>query len=114
MPIPEPEGVDLGQRAMRAYKLFRVRKDGTLGSLFIGRRARLPVGEWLKAAVIPTPGFQVRGGWHCCATPEAPHLTIKGRVWCEVMILGVSKHLRPPRQGGLWYTADRMKIVEMI
>lgn len=29
---------------MIAYKLFRLRKDGTLGSLFVNRRAVLPPG----------------------------------------------------------------------
>lgn len=34
---------------MITYKLFRQRKDGTLGSLFINRKARLPEGVWLQA-----------------------------------------------------------------
>jgi hypothetical protein len=51
-----------------AYKLFRVRKDGTLGPLFINRPQRVPVGKALVAEDHPTKGFAFRPGWHVCAT----------------------------------------------
>lgn len=99
---------------LRAYKLVRKRKDGTLGPLFINPRQRIPVGKWLKAENHPTPGFTVRPGWHCVAKPEAPHLSKKGRVWVEVEIKGAVEHHRPAAQGGLWYTAKQMRVVKEI
>ena len=39
---------------MVGYKLFRVRKDGTLGSLFINKKEVLPIGEWIKSKSYPT------------------------------------------------------------
>ena len=53
------------------YKLFRQRKDGSLGSLFIDRKLRLCVREWWYVAQnIPTPGYAVRPGWHICSKKE--------------------------------------------
>lgn len=95
---------------MIAYKLFRLRKDGTLGPLFIGPRIRVPVGVWVKAKAIRTKGFAYRPGWHCCAQPYAPHLSLKGRVWCEVSVKGHRAHQRPAKQGGLWYTAKWLRV----
>tara|TARA_Y100000310_G_scaffold186813_1_gene186937 strand:- start:430 stop:642 length:213 start_codon:yes stop_codon:yes gene_type:complete len=43
---------------MFGYKLFRVRKDGTLGSLFINKKERLPIGKWIKAESYPTKGYK--------------------------------------------------------
>lgn len=59
----------------------------------------------------PTKGFQVRPGWHALAKPEAPHLSIKGRQWFIVEIDKFTKHERPESQGGIWFLADRMKVV---
>lgn len=94
-----------------AYKLFTVRKDGTLGPLFINRRQRVPLGEWLKAETHPTKGFALRPGWHCSHLPYAPHLSPKGRVWCEVEIADESKFDRPWNQGGLWFIAGAMRVL---
>jgi len=47
---------------MIAYKLFRQRKDGTLGSLFINKRNIIPVNKWLNAESFPTKGYAVRPG----------------------------------------------------
>jgi hypothetical protein len=92
------------------YKLFRVRRDGTLGPLFIGRDIVVPVGQWLQAEPIPTKGFKYRPGWHACSTKSAPHLSKKGRVWCKVSLDGVTEHRRPAAQGGLWFTAERLRV----
>jgi len=70
--------------------------------------------EWLKAETVPTKGFALRPGFHCCSQPVAPHLTKEGRVWVEVLIKGVKKHQRPISQGGLWYTAKQMKIEKQL
>jgi hypothetical protein len=98
---------------MIGYKLFRVRRDGTLGSLFIHRSAVLPIGKRLTAKSYPTKGFAVRPGFHICALPNAPHLSPKGRKWYVVEFSGnVRSHERPQSQGGLWYTATYMTIVK--
>ena len=97
--------------ALRCWKLFRVRKDGTLGSLFINRRAVIPVGEWLMAACHPKAGFKVRAGWHAAGEPVAPHLSQRGRVWREVLIRGWERLERPKSQGGLWYLGKEMMVI---
>lgn len=100
-------------KTVKAFKLFRLRRDGTLGSLFIGAPDRLPLNKWLVAEEIPTPGFKLRPGWHATPLPEAPHLGKEGRVWCEVELAGVSEELRPRTQGGKWYLAKWLKITDL-
>lgn len=97
---------------MIAYKLLRKRKSGTLASLFIGRKNTIPIGKTLIAEDIPTKGYAHRPGWHCLAKPEAPHLSKKDRVWCKVKIWDYELHERPKSQGGLWYLAQKMKVLE--
>jgi len=101
---------------MIVYKLFRKRKDGTLGPLFINARLRVPVGEWMDAECHPTKGFSVRAGWHCTLDPVAPHLKSgpdSGRVWCECRVdpLNVVVYQRPESQGGQWVLADKLMVV---
>lgn len=98
---------------MMGWKLFRLRKDGSLGPLFINRKQRLYVGETYMAEDHPTKGFAHRPGWHVCAKKEAPHLSKKGRVWAKVQVHGLTFHLRPASQGGLWATAQKMKILSV-
>jgi hypothetical protein len=92
------------------YKLLRKRKDGTLGPLFINRAQRIPFGVWLKAKPHRTPGYAFRPGWHATVRPVAPHLSLKGRVWCRVRLRGVTEYIRPKAQGGTWLLAKQMKI----
>ena len=101
-------------QTFKGYKLFRLRKDGTLGPLFINARQRIPLGEWLEGACYPTKGFAVRPGWHICSEQSAPHLSKKGRVWCLVHFRDAERHHRPAAQGGLWFTAKHMKVVEVL
>jgi len=96
---------------MIAYKLFRKRKDGTYGPLFINRKQKLITDYWYDAEEHPTKGFAYRPGWHCCAEPLAPHLSKKDRVWCVVKIDDYTRHQRPEAQGGLWFTANSMQII---
>ena len=98
---------------MKAYKLFRKRKDGTLGPLFINARQRVPIGLWLEAEDHPTKGFAHRPGWHCTLTPEAPHLKTDtpDRVWCEVEVESITVYDRPESQGGQWVLAERLKVI---
>lgn len=96
------------------YKLLRLRSDGSLGPLFINRSQRLEVGRWYPAEDHPTEGYAHRPGWHACDTRSAPHLSKRGRVWARVQIRGYVSHRRPAAQGGLWHTADEMKILEVL
>lgn len=99
---------------MIAYKLFRQRRDGSLGPLFINARLRITPGEWMAAECHPTKGFAVRPGWHCSHRPYAPHLSPKGRVWCEVEVEGAEEFERPWNQGGLWYIAKAMRVLRVL
>ncbi len=96
---------------MIGYKLFRKRKDGSLGSLFINRRQRLHPNRLYEAEAHPTKGFAVRPGWHVCNERRAPHLSKRGRVWRRVWIDEYERYVRPTRQGGVWYIAKRMIIL---
>jgi hypothetical protein len=98
----------------KGYKLFRVRKDGSLGSLFINRSNRVETGKWLRAEIHRTKGFAYRPGWHTCAKPTAPHLSERGRQWYHVEIKDYKEHQRPDSQGGLWYTATWMRVVKPV
>ena len=98
-----------------AYKLLTLHKDGSIGSLFINRRNRLTVGGAPVAAENhPTKGFKERMGWHCCRTPEAPHLSPKGRVWAEVVVADYVEVERPDCQGGTWLLANAMRVVRLL
>lgn len=99
---------------MIAFKLFRLREDGSLGPLFINKKQKLYVGKTYNAEVHQTTGFKLRPGWHCCQEPEAPHLSKKNRVWCKVSVTGCEKHIRPVNQGGIWYTAKKIKILNIL
>jgi len=99
---------------MIGYKLFTQRADGSLGPLFINRSQRLEVGVEYQAEDHPTKGYAHRPGWHICSKQEAPHLSKKGRVWAKVKFSGYTSHQRPASQGGLWYTANKMKIMEVL
>jgi hypothetical protein len=98
-----------------AFKLLTLHKDGSVGSLFIHRRNRLTVGgEMLPAENHPTKGYAERMGWHCCRTPEAPHLSPKGRVWAEVVVADYVEVERPECQGGTWLLANQMRVVRLL
>ena len=99
-------------KTTKAYKLLRVRKDGTLGSLFINKRAIIPTGKWLKAEDHPTKGYAHRPYYHCLPKLSAPHLSVNGRQWYTVELRGVIKQIRPSAQGGVWYLAKQMKVVK--
>ena len=98
---------------LTAYKLLSLRCDGTLGPLFINRRMVVSIGKWLEAECFPTKGYAVRTGWHTMPSPRAPHLSERGRVWCEVRIEDFEQYKRPASQGGMWYLAQRMLVVRI-
>jgi hypothetical protein len=98
-----------------AYKLVRLRKDGTLGPLFINARQRLRLGEWLEAEHgHHKSGFAYRPGWHSTRLPEAPHLSPEGRVWVQVEIRDWVEHRRPEAQGGLWFLSRWIKFERVL
>lgn len=99
---------------MKAYKLIRKMKDGSLSPLFINKKSRIPLNVWLEAESHPTKGFAYRKGWHCTLTPVAPHLSKKDRVWVEVEIEDYEYYNRPESQGGTWVLAQKMKIIKEI
>lgn len=97
---------------MIVYKLFRVRKDNTLGSLFINRKEVLKKNVWLTAKGYNTKGYKYRPFYHVLRTPNAPHLSLKGRAWYKVRICDYQTLTRPKSQGGAWYLAEKMKILK--
>lgn len=96
---------------MRAYKLFRVRADGTLGPLFIDATLRVPVGKRLRAKAVRKKGFKFRPGFHAVPQPKAPHLSNKGRRWYRVKLFGWRWEKRPKSHGGQWYVAKAMTVI---
>lgn len=99
---------------MIAYKIFRRRKNGTLGPLFINRGLHIVAGVWYEAEDHQTPGYAHRPGWHATRMPLAPHLKldIDGRRWYKVELGGrIVEHRRPQAQGGIWLLADRMRVI---
>lgn len=90
---------------------MRRRKDGSYGSLFINRKAKLHAAVWLTANEYPTKGFAVREGWHVLRDRYAPHLSKRDRVWVRVQIRFVKTIHRPRNQGGIWYIAKQMRIL---
>lgn len=97
---------------MIAYKLFRTRRDGSIGSLFINRRFRVPLHVWLLAENHPTKGYTARPGWHVVSKPVAPHLSLQNRHWYRVEIKNFSRLDRPVRQGATWFIARCMWVLE--
>lgn len=102
-----------------AYKLVKVRKDGTIGPLFINASLRIPVDTWLQAEAHRRRGFAFRPGWHCTRVDQAPHLKerLKGgeiRQWWKVEIADFEERVRPENQGGLWYLAQKIRFIEPV
>lgn len=102
----------------KGFKLFRVRKDGTLGPLFINRKQVIEIGVEYQSEDHPTPKFKHRPHWHICDRPVAPHLSMElktgeKRVWAEVEFSDYTKMDRPPSQGGKWYLADKMIVTKL-
>lgn len=99
---------------MIGFKLLSLRKDGTIGPLFINKRLVIPVGKWMDAEPHLTKGYAFRPGWHVMSQQSAPHLSTKGRVWAKVEIADYVEVHRPASQGGLWFLAQRMRVLEVL
>lgn len=101
--------------AVSGYKLMRMRKDGTLGPLFINRSQRIRPGKWLWYQDYYTRGYAHRPGWHALLEPHAPHLKLRSdRVWCRVDLQYVSEWETPGAYGHVWLLAKRMRVVEIL
>ena len=74
---------------MIGYKLFRQRKDGSLGSLFIGQKVRYLASRWYVATSNPTKGYAFRPRFHLLKPPSSLHLSLKGRKWFKCEMTGV-------------------------
>lgn len=86
-------------------------KNGEITSLFINKKERLIQNIWYEAKSYPTKGFKVRPFFHCVGKPIAPHLSQKDRVWLKVEIQDYIELIRPKNQGGKWYLANKLKIL---
>lgn len=96
---------------MIGYKLFRKRKDGSYGPLFINASQRLLPGVDYPEEEHRTKGYKYRPGWHICAHPSAPHLSERGRVWCVVEFEHKETLNRPESQGSIWYLGKTLRIL---
>lgn len=96
------------------YKLVKLRKDGTISPLFINKSMVIPINKWLNAESHPTKGYAIRKGWHVMDKPIAPHLSKTGRVWCKIEMIGYKELQRPKSQGGLWWLANKMRVIKII
>ena len=99
---------------MIAYKLCRQLKNGDIKPLFINKNKKLPFNEWVEAECHPTKGFKVRPFWHCTSAPVAPHLSKQNRVWVKIEMENFEEFQRPEAQGGLWFLAKRIKLIEIV
>lgn len=102
---------------MIAYKLFKIRKDGSIGSLFINAAEKYDIDTWMEAQPIKKTGFAFRKGFHCLVKPVAPHLknelaSGEKRTFFKVEVDDYQYFMRPESQGGKWILAQRMKILE--
>lgn len=99
---------------MIGYKLFRKRKDGSIGPLFINKTLRIEPGVTYQMESHRTKGFAYRPGWHICREPKAPHLSQNGREWRKVEFDLLDTIERPESQGGVWYLGKTLKVLERI
>lgn len=99
---------------MIAYKLFREMKNGSIAPLFINKKLRIKLNEWMDAEAHETKGFAFRPGWHCTEVPVAPHLSEKGRAWYKIEIEDYRSYARPESQGGTWLLANKIKVINKL
>ena len=79
----------------KRYKLFEQDPKGNLYPLFIDKNEVMPIGEWIKAKILPTKGFSVRPGLHLGEICSAPWLmsangtykSQRSKYWKRVWVL---------------------------
>lgn len=105
---------------MKVYKLVRYNPlTGVCSPLFIGKGTHFIFGKKMKCEYLPTKGFAPRsiddgqtGGWHCCFTTYAAHLSERlasgeQRIWIECEAEGKTKvYKRCLKQGGDWILVE--------
>ena len=82
-------------KIMTGYKLFEQDPIGNLYPLFIGKKEVMPIGEWIKAKILPTKGFSVRPGLHLgeiCSAPwlmsaDGTYKSQRSKYWKRVWVL---------------------------
>ena len=82
-------------KILRGYKLFEQDPIGNLYPLFIGKKEVMPIGEWIKAKILPTKGFSVRPGLHLgeiCSAPwlmsaDGTYKSQRSKYWKRVWVL---------------------------
>ena len=82
-------------KILRGYKLFEQDPMGNLYPLFIGKKEVMPIGEWIKAKILPTKGFSVRPGLHLgeiCSAPwlmsaDGTYKSQRSKYWKRVWVL---------------------------
>lgn len=102
----------------RAFKVFHVRRDGTLSPLFVGARERVPRGEWVRARTDLQPPAWIsrsrRPGWHAkrelVDALELARYRGKGRR--AVFVVALRGNVRE-RSDGL-VLADEMKVLKQV
>jgi hypothetical protein len=103
----------------KAWKLFRLRKDGTLGPLFVDRELVIrPETVYTARQDIRPKTLAYRPGFHCIKHRWAPHIKMRlhngeRRVWCRVVIADYYRDKRPLTQGGMWYVAQNLMITKV-
>ena len=113
-----PSGTkDMSEDIVYTTKLFKQRKDGTLGPLYIGSKQRIDSkgGEWLPFdEKLSKKGFGERPGWHA-PTTVAPQIKAKTknqeRVVRDVALRNWTMFPRPASQGSEWYLAGEMMVL---
>ena len=113
-----PSGTkDISEDIVYTTKLFKQRKDGTLGPLYIGSKQRIDSkgGKWLPFdEKLSKKGFGERPGWHA-PTKEAPHIKTEAkgqdRVVRDVALRNWTVFPRPASQGSEWYLAGEMMVL---
>lgn len=91
---------------VKAFKVFKRRKDGTLGSLFVDCRRRIAVGKWIEAkdAFRPT-WLSFLPGWHSHADFSKAKALLKAadnRVMYEVLVKDIVREFPNGRVVSRW------------
>lgn len=108
-------------KTKRAFKLFRIDKNGNLHPLYVLSKQVIPVGTWLPAKsgeLLPNGkvkaklgnGLAYRPGWHMCDIPNSPWIgarqpdgTLARRtdcVWAEVEYSADVNYQEEARENG--------------
>lgn len=73
----------------------------------------IPIGEFIEAKMHNPKKLAYRPGWHTTEKPFAPHIKEKeNRRWYKVEISDYYELNRPQFQGGKWFIAQKMKVIE--